>query len=279
MNLLVHPSFDPDTGSWTYLLVNPGSGCCAIIDPVLNYDPATGELATAAADRLCEVVTANGYTVEWILETHVHADHLSAAAYLKERFVCAQTAIGEHVRTVQAHFADAWKLDLPADGRQFDRLLGDGERVCLGHTCGHVLHTPGHTPACVAYVFDRFAFIGDTLFMPDHGTARCDFPGGDAGVLHGSVQRLYALPEETRLLLCHDYPPAGRTQRFCTTVAEQRRSNRMLSAETSKAAFVAARTARDRELPPPRLLEPALCANLSGGVLPGWRWPEEGRAA
>ncbi|MDZ7669420.1 MAG: MBL fold metallo-hydrolase [Gammaproteobacteria bacterium] len=279
MNLLVHPSFDPVTGSWTYLLVNPGSGCCAIIDPVLDYDPATGTVATAAADRLCEVVQANGYTVEWILETHVHADHLSAAAYLKQRFVCAQTAIGEHVRTVQAHFADAWDLELAADGRQFDRLLGEGERICLGHTCGRVLHTPGHTPACVTYVFDRFAFIGDTLFMPDYGTARCDFPGGDARTLFGSVQRLYGLPAETRLLLCHDYPPAARTHRFCSTVDEQRRSNRMLSADTAEAQFVTARTARDRDLDAPRLLEPSLRANLTGGVLPGWRMPTEGRAA
>jgi len=225
------------------------------------------------------VVQANGYTGEWILETHVHADHLSAAAYLKERFVCAQTAIGEDVRSVQAHFADAWELELAADGRQFDRLLGDGERICLGHTCGRVLHTPGHTPACVTYVFDRFAFIGDTLFMPDYGTARCDFPGGDARTLYGSVQRLYELPAETRVLLCHDYPPAGRTHRFCSTVAEQRRSNRMLSADTAEASFVTARTARDRDLEAPRLLEPALRANLTGGVLPGWRLPAGGCAA
>jgi glyoxylase-like metal-dependent hydrolase (beta-lactamase superfamily II) len=279
MDLVVHPFFDADTFSWSYVLANPGTGRCAVIDPVLGYDAESGAVGTQGADRILEVVNVNGYCVEWILETHVHADHLSAAGYLKQHLVCAQTAIGEHVREVQAHFAPRLGLDTPVDGRQFDRLLGDGEQLCVGHACGRVMHTPGHTGACVSYVFDRFAFVGDTVFMPDYGTARCDFPGGDAMALYRSVQKLYALPGATRMLMCHDYgavrdpenapTSAGRRRyRFFTTVAEQRRCNRMLRRDTPLAEFVAAREARDQELEPPRLLEPALRANIAGGALP-----------
>lgn len=269
MNLVVHPFFDPATSSWSYLLANPGSGRCAVVDPVLDYDPSTDSLSTRGADRIVELVEANGYCVEWILETHVHADHLSAAAYLKQRFVCAQVAIGEHVLDVQAHFVPKLGLRTATDGSQFDRLLRDGERICLGHACGRVMHTPGHTPACVSFLFDRLAFVGDTVFMPDYGTARCDFPGGDATALYRSVQKLYALPGDTRMMMCHDYPPTGRGPRFSTRVAEQRRSNVMLRPDTPVAEFVAARNARDRELEAPKLLEPALRANLAGGRLPG----------
>lgn len=268
MNLVVHPFFDAGTASWSYVLANPGSGCCAVIDPVLEYDSSSGRHSTEGADRIAELVAANGYCVEWILETHVHADHLSAARYLKTQFVCAQIAIGEHVREVQARFAPELGLDIATDGSQFDRLLADGERVCLGHVCGRVMDTPGHTGACVSYVFDRFVFVGDTVFMPDYGTARTDFPGGDARALYRSVQKLYALPGETRMLMCHDYAPGGRRHRFYTTVAEQRRSNRMLRPDTPIDDFVAARQARDAELEPPKLLEAALAANLSGGAAP-----------
>lgn len=277
MDLVVHPCFDPGTFTWSYVLANPPSGCCAIIDPVLDYDAGTGLIGTAAADHILALVAANGYCAEWILETHVHADHLSAARYLQQHLVCAQLAIGEHVRDVQAHFAPRLELDIPTDGRQFDRLLVDGERLTIGHASGRVMHTPGHTPACVTYLFEGLAFVGDTLFMPDAGTARCDFPGGDAAALYRSIQALYELPAETRMLLCHDYgidggagaaPAVFRRFRFCTTVADQRRGNRMLDADTTLDEFVAARRARDRELDPPRLLAPALRANIQGGVLP-----------
>ncbi len=271
MELVVHPFFDRATSSYSYVLANTGTGCCAIVDPVLDYDPDTAEVGTAGADRIADVVSANGYRVEWILETHVHADHLTAARYLKQRFVCAQIAIGERVRDVQRHFADAWGLDIATDGRQFDRLLGDGERLCLGHTCGRVLHTPGHTPACVSYHFDRFLFVGDTLFMPDYGSARCDFPGGDARALYRSVQKIYGLPDCTRTLVGHDYAPGGRRHRFSATIAEQKRENRMVRADVTEPEFVGQRQCRDRELTPPRLLVPSVRANIVGGVLPGWR--------
>lgn len=271
MSLTLHPFLDPVTSSYSYVLANPGSGSCAVIDPVLGYDPATGEIDTREADRLVEFVRANGYVVEWLLETHVHADHLSAARYLKEHFICAQTGIGDRVGAVQAHFARRFGIDLAPDGRQFDRLFADQERICLGHACGRVLHTPGHTPACVTYVFDRFAFVGDTLFMPDYGTARCDFPGGDAATLYQSIQRIFGLPDDTRLLMCHDYPPSGRSHRFLSTVAEQRAANVHVHQGATEAEFVRLRTERDAQLAAPRLMVPAVRANIEGGVLPGWR--------
>ena len=269
MDLVVHPFYDAASGSWSYVLANPGARACAVVDPVLDYDPATGEAGTAGADRLIEVVRANGYTVEWILETHVHADHLSAARYLKDSFVCAQVAIGRGVVDMQARLLPELGVDAPADGRQFDRLLDDGERVCVGHTCGRVMATPGHTPGCVSYVFDGYAVIGDTVFAPDAGTARCDFPGGDAVALHRSLQRLYELPGDTRLLLCHDYPPEDRNRRFWVRVAEQRAHNRMMRSDTPLDEFVAARRARDATLGRPALIDVAVPANLLGGVLPG----------
>jgi glyoxylase-like metal-dependent hydrolase (beta-lactamase superfamily II) len=270
VDLVVHPFFDPETFSYSYVLANPSTGNCAIIDPVLDYDLERGEVATRSADRIAELIEVNDYAPEWILETHVHADHLSAARYLKERFVCAQIAVGERVREVQSHFAAAFEIEIETEGRQFDRLLKDGERLCLGHACGRVIHTPGHTPACVSFFFDRFVFVGDTLFMPDYGTARCDFPGGDARALYRSVQTLYQLPERTQMLMCHDYAPGGRDYRFCTTVAEQRQSNLMLSAAVPETAFVKLRGERDQTLAAPRLLIPAVRANVAGGVLPGW---------
>jgi glyoxylase-like metal-dependent hydrolase (beta-lactamase superfamily II) len=274
MNLVLHPFFDPDTFSFSYVLANPGSGSCAVIDPVLGYDSTAGTIDTRGADRIVEFVGANGYVVEWILETHVHADHLSAARYLKQHFICAQTGIGDRVGQVQACFAQRFGVDVPSDGRQFDRLFGDQERICLGHACGRVLHTPGHTPACVTYVFDRMAFVGDTLFMPDYGTARCDFPGGDAATLYRSIQRIFGLPAETRLLMCHDYAPNGRDFRFLTTVAEQRRDNVQIHEGIDEAGFVALRQERDARLSAPRLMVPAVRANIEGGVLPGWRLEE-----
>jgi len=271
MNLILHPFFDPVTFSYSYVLANPGSGSCAVIDPVLGYDLESGAIDTAGADRIVEFVAANGYTVEWILETHVHADHLTAARYLKQHFICAQTGIGDQVGLVQAHFAERFGVDVAADGSQFDRLFKDQERICLGHACGRVLHTPGHTPACVTYVFDQLAFVGDTLFMPDYGTARCDFPGGDAATLYRSIQRIFGLPDDVRLLMCHDYAPDGRDYRFLTTVAEQKRDNIHIHEGIDRAAFVALRHGRDANLAAPRLMVPSVRANIDGGVLPGWQ--------
>jgi glyoxylase-like metal-dependent hydrolase (beta-lactamase superfamily II) len=269
MDLVVHPFHDAATGSWSYVLANPGARACAVVDPVLDYDPATGVAGTAGADRLIEVVRANGYTVEWILETHVHADHLSAARYLKDCFVCAQVAVGRGVVDMQARLLPELGVHAPADGRQFDRLLDDGERVCIGHTCGRVMATPGHTPGCISYVFDGYAVVGDTLFAPDAGTARCDFPGGDPVALYGSLRRLYDLPGDTRLLLCHDYPPPERDRRFWVRVDEQRERNVMMRATTTLDAFAAARRDRDATLGRPALIDVAVPANLLGGILPG----------
>jgi glyoxylase-like metal-dependent hydrolase (beta-lactamase superfamily II) len=202
--------------------------------------------------------------VEWLLETHVHADHLSAARYLKSRFVCAQSGIGAGVQAVR----DLIDPSLPEPERLFDRLLEDGDRICLGHASGRVVETPGHTPACVSYRFEDVVFVGDTLFMPDYGSARCDFPGGDAATLYRSIQRLLALPEPTKLFMCHDYAPGGRAHRYLTTVAEQRCHNVHVKQGTSQAEFVAFRTERDRELTEPALMDPAVRFNLSAGHCP-----------
>jgi len=267
MSLMVHPFFDSETFSFSYAVVNPESRTCAIIDAVLNYDPATGTSCTRSADEIVEFVHANGLIVEWILETHVHADHLSAAGYLKRRFVCAQTAIGAEVVQVQAHFSKALNVACDVDGRQFDRLLQDNDRICLGHACGRVIHTPGHTPACVTFLFEDNAFVGDTLFMPDYGTGRCDFPGGDARVLYRSIQKILALPDETRLFMCHDYAPNGRDYRFLTTVAEEKRSNvHIQAAGECEETFLRLRSDRDADLEMPRLLVPSVQSNICGGM-------------
>lgn len=269
MDLVVHPFFDRETSAWSYLLANPASRRAAIVDPVLGYDPDTGACDTGAADRILEVVDANGYCVEWILETHVHVDHLSAARYLKERLLCAETAIGEHVCELQRRLAPRLDGGIATDGRQFDRLLRDGERLRIGRATGQVIHTPGHTAACVSFVFHGLAFVGDTVLLPDRGTGRCDFLGGDPVDLYRSVQKLYALPGDTRLLVGHDYGSDDRPEcRFSVRVTEQRRANRMLRPDTPLTDFVAARTARDRLLAPPALMEIAVPANLNGGELP-----------
>jgi glyoxylase-like metal-dependent hydrolase (beta-lactamase superfamily II) len=266
MSLVVHPFFDSETFSYSYAVVNPDSRRCAIIDAVLNYDLSTGESSTASADALIEFVRANELTVEWILETHVHADHLSAARYLKSQFVCAQTAIGAQVVAVQAHFSKVFNVPCEVDGRQFDRLLEDNDRIRLGHACGRVIATPGHTPACVTYVFENCAFVGDTLFMPDYGTARCDFPGGDARTLYRSIQKILSLPDSTRLFMCHDYAPNGRGYRFLTTVAEEKRSNIHVSAGNCEESFAILRQQRDATLQVPRLLVPSVQTNICGGL-------------
>jgi glyoxylase-like metal-dependent hydrolase (beta-lactamase superfamily II) len=211
----------------------------------------------------------NQLQVEWILETHAHADHLSAAQWLKAR-VGGRVAIGEHICAVQRHFADLFHLepDFPVDGRQFDRLLKEGDCLAVGNLKMEVLHTPGHTPACVSYRIDDAVFVGDTMFMPDYGTARTDFPGGDATTLYRSIHRLLALPEQTRLFLCHDYQPGGRAPAWETTVADQRAHNLLVHDGVSEAGFVAERTARDRKLSAPTLILPSLQVNIRAGHLP-----------
>ena len=265
----VHGLFDPATGTVTYVVHDGPGSPCAIVDPVLDYDPKSGRTRTESADRVVEFVTGQRLRVEWILETHAHADHLSAAPYLKRR-LGGRTAIGERITDVQRVFGRLFNLEpgFRTDGSQFDRLLADGETIEVGALRGEVMHVPGHTPACVAYRLGDAVFVGDTLFMPDVGTARCDFPGGDARTLHASIRRILALPPETRLFVCHDYPPGGRPIAFETTVAEQRANNIHMHDGVDEAAFTAMRTKRDATLEMPVLILPAVQVNIRAGELP-----------
>ena len=266
---LVHGIFDPRTSTVTYV-VHGGRGTpCAIIDSVLDYDPKSGRTETVAADKVIEHVRANDLTVAWILETHAHADHLSAAPYLKAQ-LGGRTAIGDQITRVQKVFKGIFNLEpeFRPDGLQFDVLLADGAPIALGVLVGEVMAVPGHTPACVAYRFGDAVFVGDTLFMPDVGTARCDFPGGDARTLHASIGRLLSLPPQTRLFMCHDYPPQGRGVVFQTTVAEQRAHNIHVHEGISAEAFVQMRTRRDATLEMPVLILPAVQINIRAGAMP-----------
>ncbi len=226
MQPTVTPFFHAPTGTWTYVVSDPASREAAVIDPVLDYDGRSGRTGTSSADQVLAHLESAGLRLRWILETHAHADHLSCAPYLQSR-AGGQIAIGTGIRQVQATFKRVFGLgdEFAADGRQFDRLLADGERIALGAIEGEVIATPGHTSDSVSYLFGDALFVGDTVFMPDAGSARCDFPGGDASELYRSVQRLYALPETTRVFVCHDYPPGGRPAQCETTIGQQRRSN------------------------------------------------------
>ncbi|GAB2462498.1 MBL fold metallo-hydrolase [Comamonas humi] len=261
--------FDPATFTVTYLVSDPGSGEAAVIDPVLDYDHRSGRISTASADRVLQAIADQGLALRWILETHAHADHLSAAPYL-QRHTGAPVAIGEHIREVQALFGPVFHADdVSGDGREFDRLLRDGEVLALGALSIEVLHTPGHTPACVAYRVGDAVFVGDTLFMPDYGTARADFPGGSARQLYRSIQRLLALPPATRLFLCHDYLAPGREDyAWETTVVAQRASNVHVHEGVDEDAFVALREKRDATLAAPALLLPSVQVNMRAGRLP-----------
>lgn len=260
--------FHEPTNSVAYLLIDEATKKAALIDPVLDFDQAAARASTKLADALLARVKAADLTVEWILETHVHADHLTAMAYLKDK-LGARTGIGRHVVQVQALFRDFYNLprDFPVDGRQFDRLFDDGERFALGSIEIEVMHTPGHTPACSIYRAGDAAFIGDTLFMPDYGTARCDFPGGDARTLYRSIKRILALPPQTRLFTGHDYAPNGRAYAWESTVAEQAAKNVHIAGKTED-EFVVLREGRDRTLNAPHLILPALQVNIRAGVLP-----------
>lgn len=262
--------FDPATYTYSYVVSDPDSKHCAIIDSVLDYDPAAGRTSTASADRLIAHVRENGLTVDWLLETHVHADHLSAAPYLK-RELGGQLAIGENITVVQDTFGKLFNAGskFATDGRQFDRLFKDGDTFRIGGLQARALHTPGHTPACMTYVIEDAGFVGDTLFMPDYGTARCDFPGGDARVLFASIRKLFALPDATRLFMCHDYKAPGRDDyRYETTVAEERARNVHVHEGVSEDDFVAMRSARDATLGMPTLILPSVQLNMRAGQMP-----------
>ena len=260
--------FDPDTWTVTHIVSCPITRRAAVIDSVLDYDPKSGRTSTASAQKVLDHVKANDLTVDWHLETHAHADHFSAAPWLKER-LGGKIAIGEHIKTVQKVFSGIFNAkDIDAEGRQFDVMFKDGDTFNVGEIPFRVMHTPGHTPACVVYVTHGHAFIGDTLFMPDYGTARCDFPGGDAATLYRSIRKLLSLPGDTKLHLCHDYQPGGREPRWVTTVDEQRRSNIHVHDGITEEEFVAMRTARDKTLAMPTLILPSVQVNARAGHFP-----------
>ena len=259
--------FDEATNSVSYLVADPASRAAAVIDPVLDFDPSSGTVSTRSADRILATAAEQGLDIAWVLETHVHADHLSAAAHIRER-TGAKVGIGKGVGEVRAAFAPVFGADDLADG-DFDRLFDDGATVALGELTVGVIATPGHTPACVCYRIGDAAFVGDTLFMPDFGTARTDFPGGDAGQLYRSIQRIFTLPPDTRLFLCHDYKAPGRSEfAWQTTVAEEAERNVHIGGGASESAFVEMRRARDATLCVPKLLYPAIQVNIRGGRLP-----------
>jgi glyoxylase-like metal-dependent hydrolase (beta-lactamase superfamily II) len=263
MQPAIQPFFDPATWTVTYVVHDGASA--AIVDSVLDYEPKSGRTRTASADQVIAFVRGRGLKVEWILETHAHADHLSAAPYLRAH-LGGRIAIGERIREVQAIFREVFNLEkeLPA----FDHLFADGERFAIGALEAQAMHVPGHTPADMAYRIGDAVLVGDTLFMPDVGTARADFPGGDARTLHRSIRRLLALPPQTRIFVCHDYPPKGREPRWETTVAEQRAANIHVRDGVSEDEFVALRTARDRTLEMPTLILPSIQVNIRAGELP-----------
>jgi glyoxylase-like metal-dependent hydrolase (beta-lactamase superfamily II) len=261
--------FDEATFTVTYVVSDPATRRAAVIDSVLDYDAAAGRTSTRSADAVVAYVQDAGLGIDWILETHVHADHLSAAPYL-QKTLGGKTAIGAAVTAVQGTFRGVFNLaDLATDGRQFDHLFADGETFAVGDIEARVMATPGHTPACVAYVVGDAVFVGDTLFMPDFGTARTDFPGGDAGQLYDSIQKILALPEDTRLYMCHDYKAPGRDEyAWETTVAEQRERNVHVNRSVSRDEFVAMREGRDAELGMPKLILPSIQVNVRAGQLP-----------
>ena len=265
----VHAQFDEATHTVSYVVWDPATCRAAIIDPVLDYDHRTGRVSHRSADDLLGIVADQGLSVDWVLETHAHADHLSAAPYLKEK-TGAPIGIGARITEVQRTFAPVFGLDdVSGDGREFDRLFRDGETIALGGLQVEVMHTPGHTPACVSYRIGEAVFVGDTLFMPDYGTARADFPGGDARTLYRSIHRLLALPDATRLYLCHDYKAPGRDHfAWETTVGEEKTRNIHVGGGVDEASFVAMREARDATLAAPVLLLPSLQVNIRAGRLP-----------
>ena len=266
----VEAFFHEPTNTASYVIRDSQSHTCAIVDSVLDFEAASGRTSTVSAETIAAYVEGHDLRCEWILETHAHVDHLSAAPYLKER-LRSKIGIGSNITIVQNVFGKIFNAgtEFQRDGSQFDALFGDGAEIVIGTLRGRAIHTPGHTPACMTYIFGDAAFIGDTLFMPDYGTARCDFPGGDARMLYRSVQKLFALPAQTRLFLCHDYLGPGRTQyRWETTVGEQKAHNIQIHERVSEDEFAAMRGARDATLRMPALILPSVQVNMRAGHFP-----------
>jgi glyoxylase-like metal-dependent hydrolase (beta-lactamase superfamily II) len=266
----VQPFLDPETETWSYVVYDHPGGVAAVVDPVLDFDSASGRTSSKGAERMIEFIRAEKLSLEWILETHAHADHLSAAPFIRQQ-LGGRIAIGERIRDVQKIFREVFNLEKEflIDGNQFDHLFRDGETFNIGEIEARVIYSPGHTPADMAWLIGDALFVGDTLFMPDVGSARCDFPGGDAASLYRSVQKLLALPEDTRLFVCHDYPPAGGREHRCeTTVGEQKRNNIHLHQAVTEQEFVAMRQQRDSTLDMPRLIIPSIQVNIRAGQLP-----------
>ncbi|WP_375570418.1 MBL fold metallo-hydrolase [Seohaeicola saemankumensis] len=262
--------FDEATNTVSYVVKDPSGSACAIIDSVLDFDYASGRTDTRSADEVIAYVRAHALDVQWLLETHVHADHLSAAPYIQER-VGGKIGIGDRIKVVQDTFGKVFNegTEFQRDGSQFDRLFEEGDSFMIGQMRGDVLHTPGHTPACLTYVIGDAAFVGDTLFMPDFGTARCDFPGGSSEVLFNSIQKILALPDETRIFVCHDYKAPGRDEyAWETTVAAQKTGNIHVGAGKDRDSFVKMRDARDAQLAMPKLIIPSLQVNMRAGQMP-----------
>ena len=262
--------FDDTTNTISYVVWDPATEKAAVIDALLDFDQASGRTKTDSADRLIAFVREKGLEVEWVIDTHVHADHLTATPYVREQ-LGGQTGIGEHIATVQKVFGEIFNEGqaFHTDGSQFDHLFKDGETYRLGSIEAKAIHTPGHTPACMSHVIGDAVFVGDTIFMPDFGTARCDFPGGDAGTLYDSIQKLFALPDETRIFLCHDYKAPGRDDYVWeTTIGEEKHSNKHVKQGTSREDFVKMRTERDATLSMPKLILPSVQINMRAGEMP-----------
>lgn len=265
----VVPFFDEDSNTFSYVVRDPGSAACAVVDSVLDIDYAAGRISTGGADKIIDYIRQQKLELQWIIETHVHADHLSAAPYIQDA-LGGKIGIGDQITTVQEVFGKVFNADtrFARDGSQFDRLFADDGSYQVGGMLCHAMHTPGHTPACMVHAMGDAVFVGDTLFMPDGGTARADFPGGDARVLYRSIQRVLSLPGEARLFMCHDYMPNGREVEYETTVAAQRAANIHVHKGVSEDEFVAMREARDATLDMPRLILPSLQVNMRAGHLP-----------
>ena len=270
MHSTVTPFFHADSCTWTYVVADPARRQAGIIDPVLDFDAKSGRTSTTSAQQVLDHVREQALDVRWILETHAHADHLSAGHWLKTHCPGATLAIGEGIRTVQKTFRPIFNLGehVPVDGSQFDHLFADGERFTIGDIEAEVIAVPGHTSDSIAYRIGDIVFVGDSIFMPDGGTARCDFPGGDARMLYRSIQRMFALPDDTRVFVCHDYAPGGRAYACETSIAAQKVGNIHVRAGITEDAFVALRTARDATLAIPALLLPAVQVNIRAGQLP-----------
>lgn len=265
----VTPFFDEDTNTFSYVVKDPSSPSCAIVDSVLNFDYASGSVSHSGADAIIDYVQKNNLKLEWLIETHVHADHLTAAPYIQEK-LGGKLGIGEHILAVQETFGSIFNEGsaFRRDGSQFDRLFKDGDEYRVGELVCKAIHTPGHTPACMTHLMGDAAFVGDTLFMPDLGTARADFPGGDAGVLYDSIQKILSLADETRIFMCHDYPPESRGLEYLTSVGEEKGQNVHVKSGIGKSAFVEMRQARDSSLAMPRLILPSLQVNMRAGHFP-----------